>query len=310
MDLLKLQAFVAISELGNLSRAATALHTLPSIVSRQVAALEREWGGQLFHRTGRGMTLTELGKRAIPRTQATLKEYGELQRELRSQEGVLSGDVRVGLVPSLAQALALILFREVQESYPQIRLQILEGVTSQLDIWRMNDEIDITVLFRAGLTELHNEQSLGDVDTYLVGALGDEVTSEPVVRFHQLEGLPLVLASMPNGLRADVEREARRHGIGLNIVLDTNSLAVQTELARKGAAYTIMAGHAAAQRMSFGLQASRIIEPSIVRKIALSLASNRPATDAARLIARRARVLVENLFETDLIRPCATRSIE
>ncbi|WP_048440264.1 LysR substrate-binding domain-containing protein [Caenimonas sp. SL110] len=298
MDLQKLEFFVCVSQLGNLSKAAVALGTLPSIVSRQIAALERSCDGKLFHRTGRGMILTDLGERLLPRAQATLAEFRNLQAEIKSQQGVISGDVRIGLVPSLAQAVSASLFRTVQQLYPAVRLIVMEGVSAQLDTWRSNDEVDITILFRAGQSELRNEDSLGSVDTYLVGARGDALTAGPAVRFSELAGLPLVLASAPNGLRADVERQAQRLGIALSIVLETNSLAVQTELAASGGAYTIMAGHAASQRLGAGLQASRIVEPTIVRTIAMGIASHRPASDATRHIARHARMHIIEAFKT------------
>lgn len=298
VDLQKLEIFVCVGQLGNLSKAAVALDTLPSIVSRQIAALERTCAGKLFHRTGRGMTLTELGERLLPRAQATLAEFHMLQAEIKSQQGVIGGDVRIGLVPSLAQAVAATLFRTTQQLYPAVRLIVMEGVSAQLDTWRSNDEVDITILFRAGQSELRNEDSLGHVDTYLVSARGDALTAGAAVRFSELAGLPLVLASAPNGLRADVERQAQRMGIPLSIVLETNSLAVQTELAARGGAYTIMAGHAASQRLSAGLQASRIVDPSIVRTIAMGIASHRPASEATRHIARHARLHVTDVFKT------------
>lgn len=298
VDSQKLEIFVCVSQLGNLSKAAVALDTLPSIVSRQIAALERSCAGKLFHRNGRGMTLTDLGERLLPRAQATVAEFRMLQAEIKSQHGVVSGDVRIGLVPSLAQAVAATLFRTTQQLYPAVKLIVMEGVSAQLDTWRSNDEVDITILFRAGQSELRNEENLGRVDTYLVGARGDALTAGAAVRFSELAGLPLVLASAPNGLRADVERQAQRMGIPLSIVLETNSLAVQTELAARGGAYTIMAGHAASQRLSAGLQASRIVDPSIVRTIAMGIASHRPAREATRHIARHARLHVMDAFKT------------
>lgn len=274
-----------------------ALDTLPSIVSRQLAALESTCNGKLFHRTGRGMTLTDLGKRLLPRAQATLAEYQGLREEIKAQHGVIAGDVRIGLVPSLAQAVSAKLFRTALQQYPGVKLIIMEGVSAQLDTWRTNDEVDITILFRAGKSELHNEDNLGSVDTYLVGARGDPLTSGAAVRFSELSGLPLVLASAPNSLRADVEKEARHLGVTLTIVLETNSLAVQTELAARGGTYTIMAGHAARQRLGAGLQAARIVDPSISRTIALGIASHRPATDAIRHIARHARMHIMEAFK-------------
>lgn len=302
MDLQKFEIFTCIHEHGSLSKAALAQGALPSVLSRQLAALEKDCGGKLFHRTGRGMVLTELGARVLPRVQSTLAEYHRLMHEIQAQEGVISGSVRVGIVPSLAQPIAAALFRDLQQQYPQVRLQVLEGATGQLDAWRSNDLVDITVLFRAGNSELHNEDSLGEVETYLVGARGDAVTAKPAVAFADLSGLALVLAPMPNGLRADVEEAARKRNVALRIVLETNSLTVQTELAAKGGAYTILAGHALARQMDVGLQASRIVEPSIVRTIALGIASHRPASLATRQVARLARLHIEKAFKTMSLR--------
>lgn len=298
MDLQKLEIFVCVSELGNLSKAAVALDTLPSIVSRHVAALEQSCGGKLFHRTGRGMTLTDLGARLLPRAQSTLAEFRTFQAAIKSQQGVISGDVRIGLVPSLAQAVSASLFRTTQELYPAVRLILMEGVTAQLDAWRSNDEVDITILFRTGQSELRGEDSLGSVDTYLVGARGDNLTAGAAVRFSELAGLPLVLAPAPNALRADVERQAQRSRLQLSIVVETNSLAIQTELAAHGGAYTIMAGHAASQRLGAGLQAARIVDPTIVRIIAMGIASHRPASEAVRHIARLARMHIIEALKT------------
>lgn len=300
MDFQQLETFACIHEHGNLSKAALALGAPPSVLSRQLAALEKEFSGKLFHRTGRGMLLTELGERVLPRVQSMLAEHQGLLQETRSQAGQISGVVRLGIVPSLAQAVAATLFRDLQQQHPHVRLQVLEGATGQLDAWRSNDLVDMTVLFRAGSSELRNEDSLGDVETYLVGPRGDAVTAAPQVSLAQLADLPLVLAPMPNGLRADVNDAARKLGVTLRIVLETNSLAVQTELAANGGAYTIVAGHALARQMRDGLQAARIVEPGIVRTIALGIASHRPASAATRLVARLTRLHIATAFRTTL----------
>jgi LysR family nitrogen assimilation transcriptional regulator len=55
--------------------------------------------------------------------------------------------------------------------------------------------------------------------------------------------------------------------------------------------------------MGAGLQAARIIDPVIVRKIALSVASHRPVSVATRLVARQTRLHIENAFKTISLSP-------
>lgn len=294
MDLQKLELFASICAHGNLSKAALALDTVPSVLSRQLAALEKESGGRLFHRTGRGMTLTELGARIRPRVESILDQHRQLLQEIRAQEGVISGEVRVGIVPSLAQTIAAPLMRSLSLDYPKISLQIIEGASGQLDAWRADDLVDLTVLFRRGSGEMQSEDAVAEVATYLVGPVGDTLTSGTCVSFTALQDLPLVLAPLPNGLRADIEDTANRLGIDLRIALETNSLGVQAEIAANGIAYTVMAGHAWVQHRDTGLQASKIVDPGIVRTVALGLASHRPASEATRVVSRLARSYLAN----------------
>ena len=72
MDLRQLRYFVASAEEGNMGRAARRLFVVQSALSRQVKALEREVGAPLFHRTPRGVRLTEAGEAFLPHARRTL----------------------------------------------------------------------------------------------------------------------------------------------------------------------------------------------------------------------------------------------
>ena len=83
LDLSRLLLFAKVAELGSLTRAAVAMDTLQSAVSRRIAALERDCGGRLFHRTGRGVTLTDLGRRVLPAVTTLLADAERLTLEMR-----------------------------------------------------------------------------------------------------------------------------------------------------------------------------------------------------------------------------------
>ena len=71
-SLQKWRAFLAIGELGSLTRAALFLNSNQSLLSRQLNALERECGTRLFVRTGRGVELSDVGQRIFPQVRALL----------------------------------------------------------------------------------------------------------------------------------------------------------------------------------------------------------------------------------------------
>ena len=104
-DLASLELFAAVAELGSLTKVATARSSTQPVISRQIAALERECGGRLFARTGRGMALTELGQRLLPRIKTMLSEATQLTEEVGAASGTAMGEVRVGALPSLYKLL-------------------------------------------------------------------------------------------------------------------------------------------------------------------------------------------------------------
>ncbi|GAA4322528.1 LysR family transcriptional regulator [Pigmentiphaga soli] len=295
-DLNKLRLFAQVAELGSLTKAAAATELEPSAISRQIAALEREWDGLLFHRTGRGLELTELGARMLPGVRALLLQAEQLHEAARCNAGVIRGDVRLGVQASLSRAVVAPLARDLRTRHAGIRLKVFEGSSGQLDEWLQGGYVDLAVAFRYGTREDCGEEELAVVASYLVGPAGDPVTREPTVPFAALDGLPLVLASAPNGLLTIIEQTARKERVALDIVLEANSVHVQLDAVAQGCGYTVAAGYPAADGIRGGLlSASRIVGPSIDRTIALGMTSQRPATMAVREAARSARRLIEDL---------------
>ena len=89
------EAFVATAEHGALVRAATALGTTPSMISRAVSRLEQRLGVQLLRRTTRRMSLTDAGRQYLEGAQAAFALITEAERDIRGQDGPLAGTVRI-----------------------------------------------------------------------------------------------------------------------------------------------------------------------------------------------------------------------
>src|SRR4051794_38959206 len=100
-DLQKSRAFVAIGELGMLTRGALFLDSTQSLLSRQLNALERECGARLFNRTGRGVELSEVGARLFPQVKALLSDAQHLENEIRGEAREPTGRVTLGVLPSI-----------------------------------------------------------------------------------------------------------------------------------------------------------------------------------------------------------------
>ena len=95
MNLARLEAFVSICTAGSFTRGAEQIGITKSAASQHVAALERELGVQLLHRSTRQLTLTEAGATLLGEARALLDQAQRLTERTRGQAAQLTGVLRL-----------------------------------------------------------------------------------------------------------------------------------------------------------------------------------------------------------------------
>ena len=303
-DLHKWRAFVAIGELGSLTRAALFLDSNQSLLSRQLNALERECSARLFNRTGRGVELSETGSRLFPQVKALLADAERLENEIRGEAREPGGRVTVGLLPSIGLPLVGRLFAEARRLYPGISLKILEGSSGQVEEWLADARVDIAILYRYAPTLPDMEQSLAVVDSFLIGAPGDRITADPEVAFDRLDGLPFILPAAPNGLRTALDTIARQRHITLAPAIEADSLPLQKSLVAGERLYTVLPLHAVWNEVAERrLQAARIIDPPFQRTVSMVLAKSKGPPRAVSAVATQIGQIVDEMARAGMWRP-------
>jgi DNA-binding transcriptional LysR family regulator len=295
-DLQRWRTFVAIAELGSLTRAAVFLDSNQSLLSRQINALERECGARLFNRTGRGVELSETGQRLFPQVQALLGEAERLEQDIRGGMREPGGRVTLGSLPSISNSLAGRLFNGLRARFPQVTLKVLEGSSGQVEEWLADARVDIAILYRYGSTLPEQEQALATVDSYLVGPRGDSLTAAAEVPFSALDGLPFILPSVPNGLRTALDAMARSKHITLAPVIEADSLPLQKSLAADEGLYTVLPLHAVWHEVADQrLQAARIVQPPFQRIVSMALAKSKGPSRAVSVVAAQIMDIVADM---------------
>ena len=298
MDLSKLDVFVRVATSGSLTKAAVMLDTTSSAISRQMANFESECGGRLFHRTGRGVTLTELGLRILPRVQAVLSNVVDLADEIKGNAGVTSGEVRVGVLAAPGATLLPRLFEQLRVLHPAIRLHVLEGSSGQIDEWIANGHVDVALVARQSQKFSPNEFPLATSHSYLIGPKGDRLTRGAAIDFDALHGLPLILPGLPNSMRRTVENLMKQKNLQLNIVMEADSLMVQIAMVTHRCGYAILPRHAVNDGLQAGLlTASQIVNPTMARTVTLTSTTHKPSTLASREVLRMIRGIAGDLTD-------------
>src|SRR5439155_1129055 len=85
----QLEAFAAVARVGNVSRAAEALHLTQPALTARLQVLEADLAVQLFVRGPRGMTLTDAGETLLPYAQRALAQVLDAREELAQDHLIL-----------------------------------------------------------------------------------------------------------------------------------------------------------------------------------------------------------------------------
>jgi len=295
MDYAAWKLFIDALELGSLSKVAVAYGTSQPNISRQISELEREYGARLFQRTGRGVALTELGQRVAPKIRAWLASTEQLANDVRTSAGTPIGTVRIGSLPSTAHPLVTTLYYRLKKQYPLVQLSVREGQGAQLETWLEDGSVDLAILYRSSPSPKNGDTYLVETPTYLVGAEGDELTSRPSVPFSALHNLPLVLFCRPSSWRNRLEQLSTEQHISLNVVLEADSLSLQTHVVADGGIYALLGPYAiAAASRNCRLQSSRIVNPSVTRHIAFAMSRHGELTLACRTVMQVTREIASS----------------
>ncbi len=95
MTLEQLRIFVAVAEREHMTKAAEALHVTQSTASAAIAALEAQHGVELFHRIGRRIELTEVGRVFLQEARAVLGRAASAELALAEFGGLQRGTLRL-----------------------------------------------------------------------------------------------------------------------------------------------------------------------------------------------------------------------
>src|ERR1700730_7349834 len=132
LTLRQLRYLDAVARHGHFGRAAEECAVSQPALSMQVRELERELGAELVERRQGATVLTEIGVKIAQRAGAILSATRDLADCARHCDDVLTGRLRLGLIPTLAPYVLPRVLYGLQRSYPQLRLDLLETQTKAL----------------------------------------------------------------------------------------------------------------------------------------------------------------------------------
>lgn len=157
MTIVQLNYIVAVDNLRHFGEAANACHVTQPTLSMQIHKLEQELGVKLFDRSKQPVIPTEPGIQIIAQARKILTEYEEINNIIAEKNGVHAGELKVGIIPTLAPYLLPLFVQSFTQKYPSVKLVVQElttdAIISRLREGRLDVAILVTPLQEKGIKE-------------------------------------------------------------------------------------------------------------------------------------------------------------
>ena len=125
----QLQYLTALHQHGHFGRAADFVCVTQSTLSAGLRELETVLGITLVERTQRVVRFTPLGERIVAKAYTVLREADELAVMASGSGKPLTGDLRLGVIPTIAPFLLPLLLPQLRDAFPDLKLYLREDLT-------------------------------------------------------------------------------------------------------------------------------------------------------------------------------------
>ncbi len=141
MEIRQIEYFLKVAECGGISQAAEALGISQPHLSRQIRALEQEWGWALFQRSGRGVRLTPKGEVSLREMQRVQRVLHSALRNMQRENGVQH--LRIGYAPSLTSRFLHQVLDRYRQQFPETQLSLHDASSREMQEGITNGTLDL-----------------------------------------------------------------------------------------------------------------------------------------------------------------------
>lgn len=142
----QLRYLVALDKENHFGRAATACFVSQSAFSIAIKELEKTLNCQLVDRTNKSVTITAIGQEIVSQARLCIRDIEYLVELASENQGVLSGNLALGIIPTIAPFLLPKVVPKLRKQLPNLQLYLREGLTAQLYTRLIKGELDAIIL--------------------------------------------------------------------------------------------------------------------------------------------------------------------
>lgn len=142
----QLRYFVSLNDTQHFGRAAESCFVSQSAFSKAIQELESVLDAQLVDRTNRQVTITSMGQEIAVQARLCLRDIESLVEIAGEHRQPLSGELRLGVIPTIAPFILPRFLPRLRKAYPNLRLLLAEDQTRNIHEQLLDGELDLLLL--------------------------------------------------------------------------------------------------------------------------------------------------------------------
>ena len=232
MRLDHLYYFNTICKYDNLTRAAEKINISQPALSNSVRQLESEFGVQLFHRTSKGLVLTEAGQIFLSESTIILDQINYLKKKMNEFVAQKS-TVNVAVSPLISTTIFPSLFHEFRNQFQNITVNLHEaGTKTNLEeISKGNGNIDLAIISSTDevmdSSDLsYNRIRLCKIPIVCYVSVNHPFAHQPYVDYSMVEGEPIAMLPDDTFVSDYLKKKFAEYKVKPNVVLATGQLSM------------------------------------------------------------------------------------
>jgi LysR family nitrogen assimilation transcriptional regulator len=283
----QIQAVIAVCEEGSFTRAAEREHATQSGISQHVSAVERALGVALFDRSATGVRPTPAGLRYYKRCVDAVGMLETAHEDIRGRAGLVTGDLRIGLMPTFTRAALAPTLEHFVPAYPDVRLHIFEGYSGVLTDKVLADELDFAIVPAfEGRVGLKSRLMIRDREVLISGPKSGFTPLGPM-RLADCPPLKIAVPGPDNIRRRNLEIYFQTHGVVIERMIEMDAMIGTLEFVGRSDWVTMLPGLICVNDLSRHELIINPIDPPLFAEFILITPARRTLSTAARLFLER-----------------------
>ena len=263
MEIRQLRYFLDIAQTEHLTQSAANLFVTQSTLSHGLRQLEDELGVALFDRLGRGLKLSQAGAEFRVYATRALKEIEAGRMALADIEGLQSGRLTVGAIPTFLNTVLPITVARFSQAYPKVTIEVRDLRAGPIEVLLLRGELDVGVAFHPAEHDEIETEPLFDERMLLVVGPEHPLAGHRRLAMAKLAHVPLALLPRSFATRRLIDQSLHQAGVTPQVRVEMDSIEALLGVCLCGDLASIVPERAAHQLP--GLHTVALTDPEMVR---------------------------------------------